>query len=348
MNIKKVAIVLKSSGRGVLNDVEILKSKLPKSIQTEVILIPNKKWPDYCCFGYLNILLPLFYQIHVFLKYIKCLVVKKKFDLAIYIESARPAYMFLAKKNVLIPNQEWFSRDLICILPFFDEVWCKTHYAEKIFRSLGCKCRYIGFSSVIDPSLRAIEKNTDYFLHRSGNSALRGTRSLIELWLRHPEWPELKILASKPEQYEIGDAQNIMFIEHINSDKEFHYLMATSAFHIQPTQTEGYGLTISEALGYGCIVIATDAPPMNELVTKERGELIPVQGKGRFRLSELFYISLDGLEKLIGNVFTRSEPLNIKKYRSAIEWFDANDLEFELNIKKGLEDLLSFEIETSY
>jgi glycosyltransferase involved in cell wall biosynthesis len=339
MSAKRIAIVLKPSGRGVSHDVEILKSKLPRNFQVDVLLIPNKSRPDYFCYGFLNVLQPFFYKVHVLLKYLIIRFKRKKFGLAIYIEAARPAMMFLGEKNVLIPNQEWFSPSLKSILPFFDEVWCKTNYAEKIFRSLGSRCRFIGFSSIIDPALRSVEKNTEYFLHRSGNSALRGTASLIELWRRHPEWPLLKILASKSQQQDLGDTKNIIYAGHINSDQEFQYLMATSAFHIQPTQTEGYGLTISEALGYGCIVIATDAPPMNELVTIDRGELIPVEGAGRFRLSELFYISIDGLEKLITSLLSSSESFNVQKSRSAIEWFDKNDFQFELNIKKALTEL---------
>jgi hypothetical protein len=339
MKAKKIAIVVKPSGRGVLNDAEILKSKISTEYSVTIISHPLKKHPDYFCYGVLRRLLPFLYQCHVFLKNVFNVFTKKRFDLAIYIETTRPEYMFIGNKNVLIPNQEWYSPSLKCLVPYFDEIWCKTHYADDIFASMG-KSRYISFSASIDTALRSVTKSTDYFLHRAGNSAIRGTKSLIEVWLRHPEWPTLKIIMDDIHRHELHGAMNIEYIQPPEGDVAFQLLMATSAYHIHPTQTEGYGLAISEGLGYGCMILTTDAPPMNELISSERGSLISVAEVGKQCLSELFHVSRDGMDQVISDLLAYSSDQLASKSAASITWFDKNEYEFTANLNQGIHDLL--------
>ena len=55
-----------------------------------------------------------------------------------------------------------------------------------------------------------------------------------------------------------------------------------SQFHVLPSYTEGFGLTMVEAFKHGKPVIAIDAPPYNEIVeNKKTGILIPVRATKR-------------------------------------------------------------------
>jgi len=55
---------------------------------------------------------------------------------------------------------------------------------------------------------------------------------------------------------------------------ELAALQLGSGIHLCPSEREGYGLYIAEAMAAGALVIATNHPPMNELVTNATGLLI--------------------------------------------------------------------------
>lgn len=67
--------------------------------------------------------------------------------LQLFSERVYPRCLPLGQRNVLVPNPEWLLPKWLPYLPEFELVLCKTHHAERIFRNLGCRTRFIGFTS---------------------------------------------------------------------------------------------------------------------------------------------------------------------------------------------------------
>lgn len=78
----------------------------------------------------------------------------------------------------------WLLPKWLPLLPRFDAVLCKTHHAERIFRSLGCATRFIGFTSPDRYDARVFRQRA--FFHLAGRSTAKGTRVLLDTWQRHP------------------------------------------------------------------------------------------------------------------------------------------------------------------
>ena len=64
------------------------------------------------------------------------------------------------------------------------------------------------------------------------------------------------------------------------SDGELRRLQNSHRFHLCPSQTEGSGHYLVEALSVGATTLTLDAAPMNELVTADRGLLVPIAHTG--------------------------------------------------------------------
>src|SRR5690606_10342903 len=105
-------------------------------------------------------------------------------DLARTHLSADPA---AARRNLWVPNPEWFKPCWRDDLGDLSGTLCKTHHAEDIFAGLGCRPRFVGFTSE-DRLDRAVPRQRR-FLHLAGKSPVKGTEAVLEAWRRHPEWP---------------------------------------------------------------------------------------------------------------------------------------------------------------
>jgi hypothetical protein len=72
------------------------------------------------------------------------------------------------------------------------------------------------------------------------------------------------------------------------TDGELRALQIESAFHICMSRAEGWGHYLVEALSVGAVTVSVDAAPMNELVTAERGVLVPYRSTGHQRLASTY------------------------------------------------------------
>lgn len=333
----KIALVVKESGLGLLRDVEILTQVLSSDCQVSRVVVSQVDWVKKLTPGPLRRVRGLTYS---FLNYIFSSLNRTKrtdYDLAIYLETFRPWYAHKGRFNILIPNQEWLSPDLLGGLNNFDAIWCKTQAAKIIFDNYHNKSEFLGFSSVIDETLLAVKKDPCLYLHRAGNSLLRGTRILMQTWAKHANWPKLSVIISPQLRDDVFSGElpdNIEYLQGPWNDQEFSRLMASALVHIHPTETEGYGLAISEALGYGCLVLATDAAPMNELVQDDRGVLLASCHKGEYNLGDLYEVQPDGIERAVTELQTlKPEELQLRM-AGARQWYIDNRQEFELRLLK--------------
>lgn len=258
----------------------------------------------------------------------------------IFIEQLMPIWLSRRHLNIFIPNQEWVRPETIELLTEIDFVFCKTKYAEKIFKSKFPRVRYIGFSGV-DKFIPSVKRYFDRCLHVAGRSAQKGTKTLLDIWAVHPEWPRLIVVSQNPSYQHAVLPENITLITHFVSPEEMRTLQNECGIHLCPSEAEGYGHYIAEALSCGAIVITTKAPPMDELVTPDRGFLAPYSFTRCQSLGENFYVDRDGLEGAIQAAFGLSENQRQAMSNAARAWFLENRAQFEANFPVLLHECIN-------
>lgn len=218
-------------------------------------------------------------------------------DTQVFIERVYRRCLPLGERNLLIPNPEWTQDKWLPLLRHFDEVLVKTRHAERVFRQLGCATRYIGFTSEdrLDPGV----PRASTFLHMAGRSSAKGTATLLRAWKRHPEWPRLTVLQFGRNTNTDAVAANIEYRIGYLSDSELRQLQNSHRFHICPSEVEGFGHYLMEAMSVGAVVLATDGEPMNELVTPERGVLIAAGESRPMALGTRYLVDVAAIEDAV-------------------------------------------------
>ncbi len=254
-------------------------------------------------------------------------------DLNIFLEELVPSQFSLARRNVWIPNQEWMPVRWKPYLPSLDGIWVKTRYAEQLFNPYSPLVTYVGFSSFdrYDPS---VVKEPQTFLHLAGQSLQKGTPALLEAWRRHPEWPKL-VLIQNPNRAQVVKIPNVDYRPIRIGDEELRLLQNRSEFHMCPSEAEGFGHILCESMGLGGIVLSTDAPPMNELVTNDRGILVSYDRTKQQGLGTTCYAAVSSIEAAVNRLLQLSETEKQKLRERAREWFLDNHARFTQDIAKA-------------
>lgn len=259
-------------------------------------------------------------------------------DLVIHLENIHPHYINPQCPNWLIPNQEWFRSERSHYLVDIDAVLCKTQVAERRFRKLHGKVEFLGFST--PEAKRALTtqwhlKQPGNYLHVAGSSLSKGTSAVIGAWKRHPEWPTLIVVANSALVEQALPA-NILLKKNL-SNEEMKELWCRAAVAVIPSEVEGYGQVLGEAMSAGAVVVTTNAPPMNELVTTNRGYLVPWSENRPWRLGTRYKVTVESLELCLQHVFAESSDTINAKATEAQQWTIDNHQAFE----KRLEQLIA-------
>src|SRR6185437_4385125 len=106
----------------------------------------------------------------------------------LFIESIYPECFPFARRQLLMPHQEWFFGNMMPQLRWIDAVICKTMYAVELFSRLGCRTLYGGFTSIDRRTPAKMPKDREFLCLNSN-----ATDRVLGVWLRHPEWPRLTI-----------------------------------------------------------------------------------------------------------------------------------------------------------
>lgn len=255
-------------------------------------------------------------------------------DVNLMLEHVWLQYLSSARINVAVPNPEWFDRHDRRFLADVDTVWAKTGYTRELFRALGCSTTYIGFDSE-DRYERDTAKQRTYF-HLAGKSTMKGTDRLVRVWRRHPEWPRLILIHHKDGAAALPSAANIDVRVGYLSDQDLRALQNQSLFHLCLSLTEGWGHYIAEAMGVGAVTITVDARPMNELVSPERGVLVPYRATGMQRLATTYQFDEAGLEAAIDRTIAMSDAECEQLGARARDWFVDNKRGFASRIEAAL------------
>ncbi len=262
------------------------------------------------------------------------LIPRPPFDVNIFVENIVESWCPLARVNVFVPHQEWAFEDVRAKMHLMDYIFCKTRYAAQLFGASGAEVRYIGFTSLdrYDP---AVKKDYNRFLHVAGSSIQKGTGAVNDAWLRHPEWPCLTLCSYEPAVH-VASAANITTITSFIEESALRRMQNASGVHLCPSEAEGFGHYIVEAMSIGALVVTTDAPPMNELVRPDRGALV---GYGRTvpqGMGTNFYIDTGNLEHTIDRILGMDENARKTLGKHARTWFHENNRAFLTQIRERL------------
>lgn len=303
----KTALILgQDNGVGLSQDSRLLSAALEKrGVEVRVPRIGNP----------LDILAPGFHA-----------------DVAFHLERMAPWWWRRrARVNLLIPNQERFPRRLVGSLAGADRVLCKSLHAREIFEAIHPRAEHIGFTSP-DRFLSSVEPDYRRFFHLAGRSSLKNTELVLQLWGRHPEWPRL-VLVQHPDKAPARVPANVELLDRRVPDEELRQLQNSHGVHLCPSLSEGWGHYMVEAMSCRAVVLATDAPPMNELVASGRGVLVACHRREPRHLGWNYHVDPSALESAIQAAM--SAPLEDLRAigREARAWFLQNQQAFARRIE---------------
>ena len=260
-----------------------------------------------------------------------------RFDVNLMDERLRPKYLPLARRNVLMPHPEWFDPAWTPNLRKLDRVFAKTHHAVPIFEAQGCRTDFIGFTS-IDRRSPDIERAPTFF-HLGGRSGNKGSQPIVDSWLRKPAWPLLTIIQRKPLKLPATLPPNIRLISDYIDDAELRTLQNRNLFHLCPSETEGFGHHLVEGMSCGAITLATDAPPMNEMVTNERGVLVAYSRTGTQQLATTYFVDPAALEGGVERMLALDAGERRMLSDRARAWWEENDRAFAQRLAAAITSL---------
>lgn len=341
-----ILIVYASSGRGLRKDADILQSAITSMGHDCRVenLPPTPEWRSrlsHYRYRLISRYLPksvgnLYYNIRAAIA--KAKPCKSKVELVIHLENLQLSNLNRSRNHWLIPNQEWFIESRLPYLRFVDRIQCKTRHAVEVFSRLHSNAAYLGFAGAEKASSpRLADKDPTLAIHIAGNSQFKGTHAVLDCWRQHPEWPRLTVISQhlKASDY---SSDNIEIASNL-TDQEIEILWQKARFAVLPSEVEGYGQVLAEALANGCVTVTTNAPPMNELVEDCRGYLAEPEENQPFRLGTRFMVSKRSLEKVIDKALSESPEHLDRIAHNATQWYALNHQAFLSRLTKAVNEL---------
>jgi glycosyl transferase family 1 len=261
----------------------------------------------------------------------------RKFDVNLMDEHLRREYAPLARRNVLMPHPEWFDVAWTPELRVIDRVFAKTRHAVPLFEALGCRTDFTGFTS-FDRLLRDVAREPTFF-HLGGRSGNKGSQAIMDLWARKPSWPLLTLIQRKPLRLPATMPANVRLINDYIEDAELQALQNRNLFHLCPSETEGFGHHLVEGMSVGAILLVTDASPMNEMVTPERGVLAAYARTGKQQLATTYYVDPAALEAGVERMLAFDAGERRVLSERARAWWETNDRAFGVRLSQAITTL---------
>ena len=263
------------------------------------------------------------------------------YDVNVFLEDISPGFFQFSRANAFIPNPEWFKKYQHRYLAGIDVVLCKTRSAQDTFRTLGSDTRFISFTSADRLDTTGDTAKGLGFLHVAGRSWQKGTKPLIDLWLQHPEWPLLTVVQNaktyRQSRVKAVDAPNIKHVLERLDDAALQELQNTIGIHLCPSEAEGFGHCIAEAMSCRALVLTTNAPPMNELITVDRGILVDYNKTRKQRSGANYYVDPIDLERKIQEIIQMDQISKQLLGQRARDWYEENDRFFRRQLIEALE-----------
>ena len=251
--------------------------------------------------------------------------------ITIHVENFYRRWLTSSPKHILIPNCEFLRATTIEHFDAFDNICVKTRSAQNAFQhNFNISPTLLTFTSEDCCSFTA--KNWSLCLHIAGNNPNKGTRTLVNLWKHHPEWPQLIVLAN-PNLGLHTHASNVLINHEYIDEQELRVLQNHCGIHICPSECEGWGHTILEGMSAGAIIVATDAPPMNEIVVPGSGVLVNASETGYLGIVPSYKVDPIDLEAKIEYVINLSNAAKRALSAEARNRYKNIDTQFYENLK---------------
>lgn len=195
-------------------------------------------------------------------------------EINFFIEVINPALFPYASKNIWIPNPEWTYQAWEPYVRMVDEVWVKTHEAEKLFDN----SRYIGWSSI--DKVMPERKNFHKAIVPVGKNMWRNPRPVLQAYYYlQSHRPDL--FAQLPELHVVHDPVHVplpplpdtlrgkvVMHSEVMEEKAYDELLQECGLCIVMSAAEGFGHAVNEAMSAGCILMLSPIDPFIEIAPK--------------------------------------------------------------------------------
>ncbi len=250
----------------------------------------------------------------------------KHFDLNIFLELLHPKWFPRATLNWMIPNPEWYDVRWRRYAPRFQSILCKTRSAASTFGVLNRKSVFTSFTSL--DRYEPANKDFSRWIHVAGRSLQKSTEVVFNCWSANPHFPHLTIV-QHPDKFKTrATLPNLTYIYDRVPDNELKTLQNECGVHLCPSESEGFGHYINEAMSCKSVVLTTAGPPMNELIDHTRGLLCRYERKERQKLATAFFVTPETLKESVEIAMKLPDQSYVEMGEKAREFCLANDLFF--------------------
>lgn len=288
-------------------------------------------------------------------------------DVNIFIDSIlRPEKLKYAKYNILSVNPEVFLlkkeyRDIqIDIYKKLNAVICKTEYGAEYMEMMKKKYNFtfdikmFRFTTIFPPLPAKITRSNEKVLHLAGANNWKNTPDVIKTWLEYPDLPPLILLVfgvglsslttylSKEELERANKSKNIQWIKNEITQEELIKYKHKYRIQLCPSLCEGYGHYINEGRISKAVVITTNSPPMNELITKNSGILLdcsPSQIHKKDNNHSMCYVDTKQIYNGVKAALELTDRKKIELGNNAYKGYQADTVYFGEHINGFLRDL---------
>jgi hypothetical protein len=209
---------------------------------------------------------------NVQIKLVQCILPQcDEADVNIFVEFINPSLFSYAGKNIWIPNHESTYKSWIPYLHMVNEIWVKTHEAERVFKELTpTHVRYIGWTSINKQTPK--RKNYYKAIVPVGKNMCREVDVLLNAYMHikrtdtdtYGKLPVLNIITWRPVNVP-EPIKDIVFIHNkILTPEEYDEILLECGVCICLSKAEGFGHAVNEAMASGCNLIVSGIPPFLE------------------------------------------------------------------------------------
>ena len=197
-------------------------------------------------------------------------------EVNIFVEVFNPSLLQYAGKNIWIPNPEWTYKTWEPYAKMVDEIWVKTHEAEKLFAQWVDpeRIRYVGWTSI--DKVQPETKNYWKAIVPVGKNIWRNPRPIIQTYMAIKRG-DPSLYASLPELNVVYDPQVLQLppipeefqakikLHTTLSEKDYDELLHDCGLCICLSAAEGFGHAVNEAMSAGCMLLLSPIDAFREL-----------------------------------------------------------------------------------